>query len=133
MIRRIELAVPRFRPFTGDLSNDNQARSRRAAPLAIEGVRNFREVTVVNVGGLRVRRPPQEDDYVFLRPTQVNWPARVVWSVIPNVQFFWLVDAVTQNHPITGRYVALATGYAASHIAALLALAVLLFQRREIS
>lgn len=130
----IELAVPRFRPFTGDLSNDNQVREPESGPaLAIEGVRNFREVTVVNVGGLRVRRPPQEADYVFLRPTQVNWPARIVWSVIPNVQFFWLVDAVTQNHPITGRYVALATGYAASHIAALLALAVLLFQRREIS
>lgn len=130
----IEMAVPRFTPFTGDLSNENQVRSPETGPaLAIERVQNFREVTVVNVGGLPVARPPSEGDYLFQRPTRVNWPARVVWSVVPNVQFFWLVDAVTQNHPITARYIALATGYAASHIAALLALAVLLFQKREIS
>lgn len=130
----IEMAVPRFRPFTGDLANENQVRDPETGPaLAIESVRDYRDITVVNVGGLTVRRAPQPDDYVFTRPTKVSWPSRIAWSVIPNIQFFWLVDAVTQNHPITARYLALATGYALSHVMALLALSVLLFQNRDIS
>lgn len=130
----IEMAVPRYTAFAGDLTRPDDVRSPETGPaLALERVSQFRTVTLRNVGGLAVARPPREGDYLFTGPTRVNWPSRAVWSAVPNVQFFWLVDAVTQNHPITLRYLALATGYAASHVAALLALGVVLFQNRDIS
>jgi hypothetical protein len=130
----IEIAVPGYNQFTGDLSIDAAVINPETGPaIALERVENFRTLTVRNVGGLRVARPPQVGDYLFTSQTTVNWPARIAWSVIPNVQFFWLVDAVTQNHPITTRYLLLATGYAASHLVVLLSLGVVLFQTREIS
>jgi hypothetical protein len=130
----IEMAVPTYQPFVGDITRDEDVRSPESGPgLAIEGVERFRTITLRNVGSLNVSRPPEVGDYVFIASTKVNWPARAVWSVVPNVQFFWLVDAVTQNHPITTRYLAFATGYAASHIIALLGLGVILFQTRDIS
>ncbi len=130
----IEIAVPRYDRFTGDLTVEADILEPESGPgLALERVENFKTLSVRNVGGFGVARPPRVGDYVFAAPTTVNWPARIAWSVIPNVQFFWLVDAVTQNHPITPRYLALATGYAASHLVVLLSLGVLLFQTREIS
>lgn len=130
----IEIAVPTYNPFTGDPTVDAELIDPETGPaIVLESVENFRTLTVRNAGGLRVARPPRVGDYLFTAQTKVNWPARIAWSVIPNVQFFWLVDAVTQNHPITARYLVLATGYAASHLTILLALGVVLFQTREIS
>ncbi|MGP1309560.1 MAG: ABC transporter permease [Phycisphaerales bacterium] len=130
----IEMALPRYAPFTGDLTNRNDLESPETGPaLALEQVEEFKILTLRNVGGLATARPPRAGDYVFITPTEVNWPSRVAWSVIPNVQFFWLVDAVTQNHPVTLRYLGLAAGYAASHLVVLLGLGVILFQNRDIS
>ena len=130
----IEIVVPEYNPFTGDLTVETATLEPETGPaLALERVQGFKTLTLRNVGGLQVGRPPRVGDYVFAAPTTVNWPARVAWSVVPNVQFFWLVDAVTQNHPITTRYLVLATGYAASHLVVLLSLGVMLFQTREIS
>jgi hypothetical protein len=57
---------------------------------------------------------------------------RVAYSVIPNFQVLWLSDAVTQKHIIPPRYIATTTIYGGCHILAALALATLLFQRREV-
>lgn len=72
-----------------------------------------------------------EGDFVFLQPTETNAPAALAWSLIPNLQVFWLTDAISQGHPITGRYLVLLIIYAAGQIAALLGLSVLLFQTRD--
>ena len=79
-----------------------------------------------------MKRVPRVNDYVFTRPTQVNWPARAAWSVAPNLQFFWLVDAITQGNKIPGRYVGLIGGYTAVQVLGLLALGVMLFQTRDL-
>ena len=57
------------------------------------------------------------------------WP---VYVALPNLQVFWPADALTQGHTITLRYFATSSLYAAFMIGALMSLAVLLFQRREV-
>ncbi len=115
-------------------AEDHSDKTRPAHKVRAEDIAGIAgdSFTVVNVGGLRVERPPRAGDYVFLQPTRSNWPARVAWSVVPNLQTFWLVDAVTQGHRIPPKYVALAAGYAAAQVLAMLALAVALFQRRDV-
>jgi hypothetical protein len=59
----------------------------------------------------------------------ICWP---LYVAIPNLQFFWLADALTQGHPVTLRYFGLVTMYAATTTVTLLSVAVLLFQRRDV-
>lgn len=52
--------------------------------------------------------------------------------VVPNLQYFWMADALTQGHPITVDYVLWVTLYAASMVVVFGGLAVLLFQDRDV-
>jgi ABC-type transport system involved in multi-copper enzyme maturation permease subunit len=64
-----------------------------------------------------------------------RWLAALVWplyAAVPNLQFFWPADALTQGHEITLAYFATVSVYAACTIGALISLAVLLFQRRDV-
>jgi ABC-2 type transport system permease protein len=56
----------------------------------------------------------------------------VGYTVLPNFQALWLSDAVTQNHKIPPRYIATTSLYGGLYILAMLSLATLLFQRREV-
>ncbi len=60
-----------------------------------------------------------------------NVLARLAYWASPNIAYFLNLDALTMNQTLTGRYVALAAGYAAAYSLALLALGVALFQTRE--
>lgn len=129
----VALAVPAHPRFTGDPNDPRDVRGDRATPgLVVREVLPGNTFTLVITGSLAVDRPPQEGDYVFPAPTRSNWAARAAWSVVPNLQLFWLVDAVTQGHKIPARYVGLATAYGGAQVLGLLSLAVLLFQRREV-
>jgi hypothetical protein len=55
-----------------------------------------------------------------------------LYVAVPNLQFFWTADALSQGHAITPSYFWSVTAYAALMITAFLALAVLLFQRRDV-
>ena len=57
------------------------------------------------------------------------WP---LYVAVPNLQFFWPADALTQGHAITGGYVGTVSLYAAFVAVAMLSLAVLLFQQRDV-
>jgi len=48
------------------------------------------------------------------------------------LQFFWLLDAVTQNREVPGSYLGLSAAYAGVQIVVFLCLAVILFQRRDV-
>lgn len=95
---------------------------------------NQRVLTIRNVGAnpVQVERPPQKDDYIFAAPPKVNTGALVGWGIIPNAQFYWFSDAVTQNRPIPASHLGKVTIYSLVQITAYLSLAVLLFQRREV-
>jgi ABC-2 type transport system permease protein len=81
---------------------------------------------------LDIPQAPQPGDFVFTAPTRIRTVTLALWSAIPNMHFFWLVDAVSQNQRIPPRHILLITGYAAAQIAAFLALGVILFQRRDV-
>jgi hypothetical protein len=51
---------------------------------------------------------------------------------VPNFQRLWLADAITQNHAIPAGYVVRTLIYALMYVVVALALAVILFQRREV-
>lgn len=91
-----------------------------------------RRVTVEHRGPTRVDRPPATGDFVFITPTAISPVPAAIHGVIPNMQHFWLVDAVTQNNPIPARHLAALAAYAALLIAAFLAVGVALFQRRDV-
>jgi len=57
------------------------------------------------------------------------WPA---YAAIPNLQFFWSADALTQGHELTLAHLAGVSLYAAAMISAIIALAVALFQGRDV-
>lgn len=72
-------------------------------------------------------------DY-FLGPhLPTSWAARAAYAILPNVQAFWLLDALDVAGTIPGPYLALAAAYAAAWSAAVLALGLLSFQYREIA
>jgi hypothetical protein len=57
---------------------------------------------------------------------------KVMQSVIPNFQLFWLSDALTQKKNIGFEYIATAVPYGFVLIVMALALGTFLFQRREV-
>jgi ABC-2 type transport system permease protein len=56
----------------------------------------------------------------------------VLYGVVPNFQYFWLGDPITQQLTIPARQVAAVAGYACLYALAVLALGVSLFQTREV-
>jgi hypothetical protein len=79
-----------------------------------------------------VRRPPEQGDYVFVTPTEVRPAYLVAWAVVPNLHYFWLLDAVSQNVAIPVGHVGLIALYSLLQIGACLSLAVMLFQKRDV-
>jgi ABC-2 type transport system permease protein len=69
-----------------------------------------------------------------LRPS-ASWLERLLaplYLVVPNLQFFWPADALTQGHDITVSHFLSVSLYALCMTGALLAFAVALFQRRDV-
>lgn len=127
-------AVPRYTQYRGDLSVAEQVVGPSVSPALVVRSAEGARVTLLHVGGepLDIRRPPREKDYIFTTPTHVNWGAMVAWGALPNMQYFWLLDAVTQNHIVPLDYVGYAAVYALAQIIGYLALAVILFQKRDV-
>jgi len=74
-------------------------------------------------------------DYLFGRPAQAGaWWASALYAMTPNWQLFWLADALeTGKTTFHWDYVAKALGYAIAYVGATLAIAVCLFEERELS
>lgn len=91
-------------------------------------------LTVEQVGrtAVPVVRPPLPRDSVFIAPTKINPIAVVAWGLVPNMQSFWLVDAITQAQPIPTAHVGRVLVYGVFQVCVFLALAVLLFQGRDV-
>jgi len=128
------MATARFKPFTGDPSDARQLLGSDAAPGIIVTAADGLNVTIRHAGAraLRVYAPPKPGDFVFSTWTRVGPGALAAWTVVPNMQFFWLLDAVTQNQLIPIRHMALVAGYGVLQIAGFLSLGVMLFQTRDV-
>jgi ABC-type transport system involved in multi-copper enzyme maturation permease subunit len=62
-----------------------------------------------------------------------SWWASALYAVTPNWQLFWVADALEQDNQIPLRYLGEALGYAAAYVTATLAVALALFEERELS
>ncbi|RME95691.1 MAG: hypothetical protein D6766_02630 [Verrucomicrobia bacterium] len=72
-------------------------------------------------------------DYLFGARAEAGvWWAVVPYAVLPNWQLFWMSDAISMGKEIPWGYVLRAAGYMAGYLGAVLAVAVLLFQEREL-
>jgi hypothetical protein len=72
-------------------------------------------------------------DYLFLRPAQAGqWWAQILYDLTPNWQQLYLAEALEDKGVIPWSYVARAGGYAASVVTATLAVALVLFEDREL-
>jgi ABC-type transport system involved in multi-copper enzyme maturation permease subunit len=73
-------------------------------------------------------------DYLFGRAAKGTWWASVLYTVTPNWQLFWLGDVLeTGKHAFLWGYVGKAFAYVVGYAGAALAMAVALFEERELS
>jgi ABC-type Na+ efflux pump permease subunit len=71
-------------------------------------------------------------DYVYGQYGEAHIWARIARYVVPNLQVFWISDAIYEGNPVPFRYIGTAATYAACYTGAVLAIAVGLFQRRQV-
>jgi ABC-type transport system involved in multi-copper enzyme maturation permease subunit len=129
-----DLVWPAYQEFSGDPTKSEDILGPNAPAAVIITSANGKSLTIRNIGadGVPLSRPPQPRDYAFIRPTRHNLAAIVPWSVLPNMHYFWLLDAVSQNQPVPVGYLGTAALYACLQIGAFLSLAVVLFQKRDV-
>jgi len=73
-------------------------------------------------------------DYFWGQRAQAgSWWASALYTVTPNWQLFWMADALDEKNQIPLAYLGKALGYAAAYIGAILAVALALFEDRELS
>jgi hypothetical protein len=71
-------------------------------------------------------------DYLFGRTAATSKVSAVLYGLVPNLQQFWLADALAGGGTIPWSYVAAAALYAFSLLVFLLALGMLVFGRMEV-
>ncbi len=71
-------------------------------------------------------------DYVLGRFADTNTWAKIGYFIVPNLQIFWISDAIYEDSKLNIGYLGRAAGYAACYTTAVLALAIGLFQRRQV-
>lgn len=130
----IGMSVPDFRPYEGDPADESRLFASDTPSGIMVKASDRKSLTIQNIGerSLAVARPPREGDYLFTSPTRINPIALTAWSVVPNMHSFWLLDAVTQNRTIPTGHIVRLIAYSVTQISALLCLAIILFQRRDV-
>jgi len=131
-----DMITPAFAPFEGDATDpdDLYGSSREPGLIITEVGDDRRTFTLTQIGRdpLGLRRPPGPEDHLFLEPQRVNMAALGVWSVVPNMHYFWMLDAITRNVTIPPRHIGLLAIYAGFQVGGFLSLAVILIERRDV-
>jgi hypothetical protein len=71
-------------------------------------------------------------DYTFGRFAETALWAKIGRYIVPNLQIFWISDAIYEGSEVPLKYIAISASYALCYTAAILALAIALFQRRQV-
>ena len=72
-------------------------------------------------------------DYAFGRFADTHWLAKIGKFLVPNLQIFWISDAIYEGSEVPFRYILITASYSLCYTTAILAIAVALFQRRQVS
>jgi ABC-2 type transport system permease protein len=71
-------------------------------------------------------------DYTFGRFAGTHLWAKIGRFLVPNLQIFWISDAIYEGNTVPAKYLLIGALYALCYTGAILALAVALFQRRQV-
>ncbi|MBW8015299.1 MAG: ABC transporter permease subunit [Planctomycetes bacterium] len=71
-------------------------------------------------------------DFVFSRNADEHWWAKVGEVVTPNLQVFWISDAIYEGSDIPASYIIDSGVYTAFYAGAILLLAIAMFQKRQV-
>ena len=71
-------------------------------------------------------------DYVFGRFAETEIWAKIGRFLVPNLQVFWISDAIYEGSVVPLKYIIISATYALCYTTAILALAIALFQRRQV-
>ena len=71
-------------------------------------------------------------DYAFGRFAETQLWAKIGRYLVPNLQIFWISDAIYEGSQVPVKYIMITASYALCYTTAILALAIALFQRRQI-
>ncbi len=120
--------------FAGDVANDKDVFGPGTPGMLVASQASDRDVTLRLIGerAPELSRPPVVGDFVFLESARISALPLALWGVVPNMHFFWLVDAVSQNKPIPATHMVLVGLYSVVQVVGFLALGVLLFQKRDV-
>jgi len=71
-------------------------------------------------------------DYTFGELAKTKLWARICYFSVPNLQIFWISDAIYEGSEVPLKYIAISASYALCYTVAILAVAIALFQRRQV-
>lgn len=71
-------------------------------------------------------------DYAFGRFAETHLWAKIGRILVPNLQVFWISDAIYEGSQVPVKYIVISASYALCYTTAILALAIALFQRRQV-
>ena len=71
-------------------------------------------------------------DYTFGRFADTHAWAQICRYLVPNLQVFWISDAIYEESVVPVKYILITASYALCYTTAILALAIALFQRRQV-
>ena len=71
-------------------------------------------------------------DYAFGELAKTQLWAKVCYFLVPNFQVFWISDAIYEGSEVPVKYIIISASYALCYTTAILALAIALFQRRQV-
>ncbi len=71
-------------------------------------------------------------DYTFGRFADTHLWAKIGYFLVPNLQIFWISDAIYEASAVPLKYIVVTAFYALAYIAAVLLVAIAVFQRRQV-
>ncbi len=71
-------------------------------------------------------------DYTFGRLADSHIWAKIAYYIVPNLQVFWVSDAIYEEAAVPFKYILIGAVYAIAYSAGILCLAIALFQRRQV-
>ena len=71
-------------------------------------------------------------DYAFTKAAETHLWAKIGRIIIPNLQIFWISDAIYEDNQIPLKYIAFSASYAICYTAAILSFAIAIFQKRQV-
>jgi ABC-2 type transport system permease protein len=71
-------------------------------------------------------------DYAFGRFAETHLWARIGRFIVPDLQIFWISDAIYEGSSVPLKYILISASYALCYTIAILSLAIALFQRRQV-